>query len=183
MKINDTAINGVYVVETSQNQDSRGAFSRLFCQNELAEILGKRPILQINRSITASVGAIRGMHFQVQPFAEMKLIRCLTGRVFDVAVDLRADSSTFLQWHAQELSGENIKMMVIPEGCAHGFQVLEAESEMLYLHTAFYHAASEGGVRFDDPALAIKWPLPLTDISQRDQQHELITKDFKGIRL
>jgi len=129
------------------------------------------------------VGAIRGMHFQYPPFAEMKLIRCIRGRVLDVAVDLRTDSQTFLQWHAQELSSDNLQMMVVPEGCAHGFQVMEPDSELLYLHTAMYHKPSEGGLRYNDPQLSISWPLPVTDISHRDQSHPLLADSFPGIRV
>lgn len=133
--------------------------------------------------MTTSPGAIRGMHFQNPPYAEMKLVRCLRGRVWDVAIDLRAGSETFLRWHAEELSAENRLMMAIPEGFAHGFQVLEPESELLYLHTAVYHRSSEGGVPFDDPRLAIRWPLPVTDVSVRDAQHPPITQHFTGIAI
>jgi dTDP-4-dehydrorhamnose 3,5-epimerase len=183
MNIQQTKISGVVIVESAVFKDHRGAFSRLYCEQELSVVISKRRIVQINHSHTNTKGAVRGMHFQHPPHAEMKLIRCLKGRVWDVTVDLRADSSTFLQWHAEELSAENHKMVVIPEGCAHGFQVLESESELLYLHTAFYQPSSEAGYRYDDPRLAITWPLPLADISARDQQHPLISTDFSGISL
>ena len=111
----------------------------------------------------------------------MKLIRCLRGRVWDVAVDLRAGSPTFLHWHAEELAGGDARMVVIPEGFAHGFQTLEAESELLYLHTAAYHQPAEGGLRYDDPRLAIAWPLPPHDLSRRDVSHPLLDDDFTGI--
>ena len=111
----------------------------------------------------------------------MKLVRCLKGKVWDVAVDLRPHSSSYKRWYAQELSPQNALMMVIPEGFAHGFQVLESRSELLYLHTAFYKPKSEGGVRYDDPELGINWPLPVTDISQRDSSHAYIDSSFKGI--
>jgi dTDP-4-dehydrorhamnose 3,5-epimerase len=113
----------------------------------------------------------------------MKFVRCLRGRVWDVALDLREGSRTFLRWHAEELSPENTRMLVIPEGCAHGFQVLAADSELLYLHTAFYDPASEGGIRPDDPALAIPWPLAITDTSARDRGHALLESSFKGLSL
>lgn len=183
MNLRQTKISGVVIVETAVFKDHRGAFSRLYCEQELNEVIGARRIVQINRSFTNTKGAVRGMHYQRPPHAEMKLIRCLKGRVWDVAIDLRADSSTFLQWHAEELSAETPEMMVIPEGCAHGFQVLESESELLYLHTAFYQPSAEAGVRYDDPRLAITWPLPVADLSARDQQHALITPDFSGIKL
>lgn len=128
-------------------------------------------------------GVLRGMHFQNPPFSEMKLIRCLRGKVWDVAVDLRNGSSTFLSWYFQELSPENNLMMVIPEGFAHGFQVLEDESELLYLHTEYYKPDTEGGFRFDDPRLSIKWPLKPIDLSKKDINYPFITDDFKGLIL
>lgn len=181
MILTSTPLPGVMVVTSSPHIDSRGSFARLFCERELAGVLGERRIVQINHSRTSTVGAIRGMHFQRLPDAEMKLVRCLKGRVWDVAVDLRADSPTFLKWHAAELAPENARMLVIPEGCAHGFQVLEPESELLYLHTACYTPEAEGGVRHDDPRLGIAWPLPVTDISPRDMGHPLVGPDFSGV--
>ncbi|EKD84373.1 MAG: hypothetical protein ACD_39C00087G0002 [uncultured bacterium] len=178
-----TTIAGVHVVKTDKLKDARGSFSRLFCQNELSSLVGARQIVQINRSQTQSVGAVRGMHYQLPPYSEMKLIRCLRGRVFDVAVDLRAGSPTFLKWHAEELSEDNSFMLVVPEGCAHGFQVLDPGSELLYLHTSFYQPAFEGGIRFDDPRLAIEWPLQACDVSQRDLNHPLLKDDYEGIKL
>lgn len=174
---------GVFTVETASVPDHRGAFSRLFCADELASVLEGRAIVQINHSRTAAVGAVRGMHFQYPPHAEMKFVRCLKGRVWDVTVDLRADSPTFLQWHAEELAPEHARMLVIPEGVAHGFQVLEADSELLYLHTAAYAREAEGGVRHDDPAVGIDWPLPVTGLSGRDRNHPLIDAAFEGQRL
>jgi dTDP-4-dehydrorhamnose 3,5-epimerase len=144
-------------------------------------VVGRRPIVQINHSCTTRVGAIRGLHFQYPPHAEMKLVRCLRGRVWDVAVDLRTGSPTFLRWHAEELSPRNARMLVIPEGCAHGFQVLDPDSELLYLHTASYAPPFDGGVRFDDPRLDIDWPLPLTDLSERDRCHAFLKADFSGL--
>lgn len=181
MKLIATAIAGVFVAEMQAFQDKRGAFARLFCDRELSDAVGARHIVQINHSRTSAVGAVRGLHFQRAPHAEMKMVRCLKGRVWDVAVDLREGSRTFLQWHAQELSAANALMLVIPEGCAHGFQVLEPDSELLYLHTANYTPSAEGGVRFDDPALKLPWPLPVTDLSERDKQHPLISQNFSGI--
>jgi len=181
MNLLTTPIEGVYVAETSRFTDKRGAFARLFCEHDLAPVLGGRHIVQVNHSLTRRAGAVRGMHYQHTPHAEMKMVRCLKGKVWDVAVDLRKGSPTFLNWHAVELSAENDHMMVIPEGCAHGFQVLDAESELLYLHTAFYAPEAEGGVRYDDPVLAIHWPLDITDISGRDRGHPLIDEDFCGL--
>jgi len=183
MNIQSTMIEGVMVVETNHFSDHRGAFSRLFCEAALANILGHRHIVQINHSQTAQLGAVRGMHYQHAPYAEMKMVRCLKGKVWDVAVDLRRDSATFLRWYGQELSSENNAMMVIPEGCAHGFQVLEADSELLYLHTQAYAPTCEGGVRHDDPKLAIDWPLHVSDLSERDHLHGLIDANYCGVIL
>ncbi|AFC44313.1 dTDP-4-dehydrorhamnose 3,5-epimerase [Mycobacterium intracellulare MOTT-02] len=183
MKILDTPLAGVKIAQSVPHRDARGAFTRLFCAEELQPVLGQRQIVQINHSRTSSVGAVRGMHFQHPPHAEMKMIRCLRGRVVDVAVDLRAGSATFLQWHAVELTQDDAQMLVIPEGFAHGFQVLEPHSELLYLHTAFYNPASEGGLRHDDPRLAITWPLPPQDLSPRDLSHPLLSADFTGVAL
>jgi len=183
LNILKTPILGLMVVETTSHLDSRGAFARLYCEHELTSLLGQRRIVQINHSRTAGIGAVRGLHYQRLPHTEMKFVRCLKGLVWDVAVDLRPDSSTFLCWHAEALTPANTRMMVIPEGFAHGFQVLEPESELLYMHTAFYTPSAEGGLRHDDPRLAINWPLAVTDLSARDVLHPLIDSNFPGIRL
>lgn len=183
MRINPTAIAGVMVVETEPYTDHRGAFARLFCSKALGDIVGSRKIVQINHSRTHTVGAVRGLHYQKTPHAEMKLVRCLKGKVWDVAVDLRAGSPTLLQWHAEELTPDNARMLVIAEGCAHGFQALEAHSELLYLHTAFYAPEAERGVCCDDPRLGIAWPLPVTDLSERDRRHLPLPPGFPGINV
>ncbi len=182
MKILRTSIEGLRVVETTPHTDARGDFARLYCEDELRSLVCDRRIVQINHSRTVAVGALRGLHFQQSPHAEMKLVRCLRGRVWDVAVDLRRDSPSFLRWHGEELTPTNMRMMVIPEGFAHGFQALERNSELLYLHTALYAPDSEGGLRYDDPALGINWPLAVTDLSARDAGHTLIASEFDGIR-
>lgn len=183
MILHSTPITNLLVAESKAIKDERGAFARLFCEQELSSVIGQRKIVQINHSRTEAVGAVRGLHFQHAPHAEMKLVRCLKGKVWDVAVDLRPQSPSYKRWYAQELSVQNARMMVIPEGFAHGFQVLEAGSELLYLHTAFFKPDSEGGVRHDDPSLGIKWPLPVTDISVRDSSHTYIETSFRGIVL
>lgn len=182
MKIIKTPIEGVLVAQAQPLSDNRGSFSRWFCTNELSGILGDRKIVQINHSKTNQTGSIRGLHFQRSPHSEMKFIRCIRGRVWDVALDLRENSPTFLQWHAVELSADNNRMVIIPEHCAHGFQVLEAESELLYLHTAFYEPASEGGINYADPKIKVNWPLTPKDLSDRDNNHPFITDDFRGIK-
>jgi dTDP-4-dehydrorhamnose 3,5-epimerase len=183
MKIVDTPLAGLSRVALTPHADARGTFTRWFCERELTSLLDGRRIVQANHSRTEQRGTVRGLHYQVPPHAEMKLLRCIRGRVFDVAVDLRSDSATFLQWQSFELSDRDPEMLVIPEGFAHGFQVLEAGAELLYLHTAEYVPESERGLRFDDPELGIPWPLPLEGVSGRDLAHPLISKSFTGISL
>jgi dTDP-4-dehydrorhamnose 3,5-epimerase len=181
MKLRQTSIPGLGVAESTLQIDERGFFTRLYCKEELREIIGTRQIVQINQSRTQTVGTVRGLHYQHAPHAEMKLVRCIKGRVWDVAVDLRAGSSTCLKWHAEELSEANANMMVIPEGCAHGFQVLEEDTELLYLHTAIYTPSAEGGIRPTDPRLSISWPLAIENTSDRDRNHPLLTSEFTGL--
>ena len=181
VKVKITPISNLVVVESLQNIDNRGSFERLYCEGELADIIGSRRILQINLSRTLTMGTIRGLHFQRPPNAEMKLVRCLKGKVWDIAVDLRHDSPTFLQWHAEELTPTNSLMMVIPEGFAHGFQTLENESEIIYLHTSFYSPQSESGLRYNDPRLSINWPIKENNLSDRDASYPMINLDYLGV--
>ena len=176
-----TTLRGVTVVETKTLQDERGEVSRIFCDEELRGSLAGKTIKQINLSKTVKVGSIRGLHYQKQPCAEIKIVRCLKGKVFDVAVDLRHDSPSFLHWFGIELSAKNNRALVIPEGCAHGFQVLEPNSELLYLHTAPYSPSYEAAIRFDDPVINIVWPLTPTEISQRDRSHPYLKKGHEGL--
>lgn len=174
-------IAGLYEATSAPASDDRGAFARLFCAEALADAHAGRPIAQINRSLTRRAGAVRGLHFQRPPMAEGKWIRCLRGRVFDVGVDLRRGSPTFLAHHAVELDAERHNAVFLPEGVAHGFQTLTNDVELLYLHTAPYAPEYEGGVRHDDPRLAIAWPLAVTDLSERDRNHPLLADDFGGL--
>lgn len=178
-----TPIAGLYLIEPRPLQDARGYFERLFCQQAFQAIGLTKPIVQINHSLTKSKGAIRGLHFQYSPHAETKIVRCLRGAIFDVAVDLRAGSPTFLRWHGEILSSENGNMLLIPEGCAHGFQTIKHDVELLYFHTAMYVAEHEGGLYFDDSKLAIHWPLAPTELSERDRQHPRLDDHFQGIVL
>jgi len=182
MKIKQTPLQDAFVIEPEPFIDDRGFFARVFCKQELQNILHGKNIVQVNHSMTRQKGAIRGMHFQRPPKAEFKMVKCLRGSIFDVMIDLRRDSSAFLKWHGEVLSAENMKMMFIPEGFAHGFQTLEENSELIYLHTEFYSPEHEGGVRYDDPKVGIKWPLKGTDISERDRCHPLLGEDFLGIK-
>lgn len=181
MKIHDTPLQGLRRVETVPRTDSRGSFERLYCEQSLASLHSRLQVSQVNLSITRGRGTLRGMHYQAAPALEAKLIRCLRGRVFDVAVDLRAGSPTFLQWHAVELSGEEPVALFVPEGFAHGFQVLGEEAQLLYFHTAAWNPDCEGGIRHDDPRLAISWPLAARTLSDRDRSHPLIDETFKGL--
>ena len=165
-----TPINGVFELISQPFADHRGAFLNAFRAQEYAFMgsWGDRDIAQVNVSRTETVGTIRGLHLQAPPHSEAKLVRCLRGRVWDVAVDLRPDSVTYCHWHAVELSSERANALLIPEGCAHGFQVLEPGSELLYLHSGDWVPEAETGVRFDDPQLAIPWPLTPLGLSERD---------------
>lgn len=183
MKAHDTPLADLMLIETAPIQDQRGSFIRVFCETECVELRPYLHWVQINLSSTSLKGTIRGMHFQSPPAAEAKLIRCLQGRVFDVAVDLRAGSPTFLHWHGVELSENNSMQLFIPEGFAHGFQTLTDDVQLLYLHTAAWSRAREGGVRHDDPVLAIAWPLPVTQVSGKDRDFPLLTAAFAGIEL
>jgi len=183
VKILSTPIRDLMVVRGCPIIDKRGAFSRLYCEEELAPVIDGRRILQVNHSTTAKVGTVRGMHFQHPPHTEMKFVRCIKGKIWDVAVDLRADSATFLNWHATQLSPSNGSMMVIPEGFAHGFQCLEENSELLYLHTAFYNHEAERRINYGDPILNIQWPIPVTDLSLKDAQCGFLKHDYEGMTL
>jgi dTDP-4-dehydrorhamnose 3,5-epimerase len=176
-----TSIPGLRVLQRKPIGDSRGYLERLFCMDELqALVLGKR-IEQINYTLTTSRGTVRGMHFQYPPHAERKFVHCLRGEVFDVAVDLRRDSPTFLRWHAEVLSAVNHQTFVIPEGFAHGLQTLTDNCEMLYFHTVPYRQEAEGGLHPQDPRLAIEWPLPVVGLSARDAAHPWLDTDFAGV--
>jgi dTDP-4-dehydrorhamnose 3,5-epimerase len=181
MKFVPASLKGVYVIDLEPFADSRGWFARTYCSNEFASIGHDKEWVQLNHSFTRNKGAVRGMHYQLPPFREIKLVRCIAGAVWDVVIDIRKDSATFLQWTALELSAANKKMIYIPEGFAHGFQALTDDCELIYHHSNFYTPGAEGGIRYDDPTVAISWPLPLTDISDRDSQHPLLNESFKGI--
>jgi dTDP-4-dehydrorhamnose 3,5-epimerase len=182
MKLMPTPLAGLQIVETAPDGDARGTFERLFCEQEWASLRSGLRFTQVNLSTTVERGTVRGMHFQREPALEAKLIRCVRGRVFDVAVDLRAGSPTFLRWHAVELSADEPHEIFIPEGFAHGFQALTADVQLLYFHTAPWTPTCEGGLRHDDPRLAITWPLPATHVSDRDRAHSLIDDAFAGVR-
>jgi dTDP-4-dehydrorhamnose 3,5-epimerase len=178
----DLPLAGLKLVQRHRLGDHRGFLTRIFCGEDLAIEGWTKRIAQINHSYTAKQGTVRGLHFQRQPYAEMKLVSCIHGEVWDVAVDLRVDSPTFLHWHAEVLSADNGFAFLIPEGFAHGFQALTDDVELLYCHSAAYVARAEGGLHPNDPCLGIAWPLAISELSARDGGHALITTDFEGVR-
>lgn len=179
----DTPLKDLKIIQRSPIGDERGYFERLFCSKELMELAHERNIVQINHTLTTKQGSVRGMHFQHAPYGEIKIVSCVRGKVFDVVVDLRRGSPTFLQWYAHVLSADNHLSLLIPEGFAHGFQTLEDKCEMLYFHTAEYEPNAEGAVNAQDPMLAICWPLSITELSERDRLHPMLTHDFGGLIL
>jgi len=181
--VTNLPLDGMKRVQRQYLGDHRGFLTRLFCAEELAAAGWVKSISQINHTKTAKRGTVRGLHFQRQPFAEMKLVSCIRGEVWDVAVDLRTNSPTFLNWYAEVLSAENGSALLIPEGFAHGFQALTEDCEMLYCHSMPYSALSEFGLNPKDPFLNITWPLDISEMSTRDTAHLMINNDFEGVQL
>jgi dTDP-4-dehydrorhamnose 3,5-epimerase len=181
MKFTETILKGSFIIDLNVFEDERGWFARTFCKKEFKKIGHEGEWVQLNHSFTKHKGTIRGMHFQMPPFAEIKLVRCIAGAIFDVIVDIRKNSPTFLQWVGVELSAKNKKMIYIPEGFAHGFQALEENCELIYHHSAFYKPNVESGVKYDDSTLKINWPLDACNVSERDINHTLLTNNFIGI--
>jgi dTDP-4-dehydrorhamnose 3,5-epimerase len=176
-----TPLSGLKRLIRTVSRDERGAFERLFCQEELAACFGDKQVSQINLSSTVEVGAVRGLHFQYHPFAETKLITCTRGEIFDVAVDIRRSSSTFLRWFGIKLSAKENSSLLIPEGFAHGFQVLQPDSQVLYLHSAPYAAGNQGLINALDPMIDISWPLEITLRSERDKAQPPLDESFEGV--
>ena len=181
MRFRATPIAQAWVVQTAPRGDERGRLTRLFCAEAFAPIRHGLRFVQVNHSVSVRRGTVRGLHFQRAPCAEAKLIRCLRGSVFDVAVDLRAGSPTFGRWYGIELSEHNECEFFIPEGCAHGFQALSDDAQLLYQHTAAYTPACEGGVRHDDPEIAVAWPLPVGAVSERDRGLPLLRELLEDV--
>lgn len=183
IEICKTTIEDLLIINSKSIQDDRGLFIRFFCKKELHKICQNNEILQINFSKTIKKGTIRGMHFQFPPKSEIKMVRCIKGSVYDVAIDLRKNSKTFLKWHGEILTPENLNMIFIPKGFAHGFQTLEENSELLYLHTEYYNPNFEGGIKYNDPKININWPLEVTQISDKDNKYKYINNNFMGLEL
>jgi len=181
LTITQSSLLGLFVINPNTYGDERGSFSRIFCMDELKELMNGKSIQQINHSVTSKKGTVRGMHFQYAPDCEVKMVRCIRGKVLDVVVDIRKNSKTFLETFSIELSAENQNMIYIPEGFAHGFQTLEDNTELLYLHTKLYSPNNEGALNIKDPLLDINFPLDIISLSKRDEEHKFLDKNFKGI--
>ncbi|MDP6929392.1 MAG: dTDP-4-dehydrorhamnose 3,5-epimerase [Planctomycetota bacterium] len=177
MKLHPLPLEGATLAECEPFEDPRGLFARLFCDRELKELLGDRQVRNINLNQSNISGTLRGLHYQTGEAAEMKLVRCTRGSIFDVIVDMRPDSPTYLKWHGETLTQRNMRMMVVPEGFAHGFQALEDNCEVMYLVTAHYAPEQEMGVRWNDPAVGIRWPLDVSMLSDKDAQFPLLSGD------
>ena len=175
-----TALAGLAVVQRKHIEDERGFLARFWCAKEFRTAGREMSIAQINHTLTRRRGAVRGMHFQHSPAAEIKLVSCLRGEIFDVAVDLRRNSPTLLHWHGEVLSAANRRSLLIPEGFAHGFQALTDDCELIYLHSATYCPDAEGAVNVADPRVGIAWPLDITELSDRDGAHPMLGADYKG---
>jgi dTDP-4-dehydrorhamnose 3,5-epimerase len=170
MHFTDVNVIGAKVIDPTPHSDERGRFMRAWCTREFAEQGIKFLPLQANMGLSRRKGTIRGMHFQEAPALEAKLVRCTRGSIFDVVLDVRPSSSSFRSWHGVVLSAENGRMLYVPEGCAHGYQTIEEDTEMYYMASAFYTPEAARGVRFDDPVFQIKWPLPATAVSEQDRR-------------
>ena len=176
MKFTPAPISGAYVIDVKRIEDDRGFFGRLWCQKEFDDQGLKSVIAQSNIGVSKTKGTLRGLHYQRPPYQEVKIVRCPRGAIFDVIVDLRPESPTYKQWFGLELNQENATMLYVPEGCATGYLTLRDDTEIYYHATESYHPQSATGVRYDDPAFAIRWPAPVTVMSDNDKQWPL----FRG---
>ena len=183
MKIKDIFLKGAAEINTTPIKDKRGSFTRLFCQNELIDINQNRPIQQINCSYSKKAGTLRGLHFQYPPKAEDKIVICISGKVFDVMIDIREDSNTYTKWHSVILDSSKMNMIYIPKGFAHGFQTLVDNCKIIYLHTEFHSHGHEGGFHYNSPSLNIPWPLDVSDLSKRDTELKNFHPKTDGIQL
>jgi len=166
-------VQDAWLIEPTPHTDARGRFMRAWCEREFAEQGIRFTPVQSNMAYSKRKGTLRGLHYQVAPALEAKLVRCTRGRVFDLVVDLRSHSPTYLCWHGTQLSADNGRMLLVPEGCAHGCQSLEDDSEILYMASAHFAPQHARGVRHDDPAFAIDWPLPVSMLSEQDRNWPL----------
>ena len=183
IKFQETLLKGAFVVIPERIGDERGFFARTFCRLEFEAHGLNTNFVQCNISFSKRKGTLRGLHYQIAPHAEAKLVRCTAGAIYDVIIDLRAGSPTFKQWFASELTAENRRQLYVPEGFAHGFQTLEDNTEVFYQHSAFYSPDHQRGLRFDDPAFKMIWPLGIVSISERDRSHDPVDGAFRGINV
>ncbi len=178
MKFEETRLQGAFVIDLEKRGDERGFFARVFCEREFADHGLVTRFIQVNNSLSADKGTLRGMHYQLAPKAEVKVVRCIRGSLFDVIVDLREDSPTFKQHFGVELSAENRRMLYVPKGFAHGFLTLEDDTEAFYLVDEFYAPEMERGARWNDSEFGIDWPLEPTVVSDKDQGHPDFDIDY-----
>ncbi len=171
MKFSETPLKGAYIITPDLLEDERGFFARSFCRHEFAAHGLKADFVQCNISFNKMKGTLRGMHYQASPHEEVKLVRCTAGAIYDVIIDMRAESPTFSKWFALELTAENHQQLYVPEGFSHGYQTMEDLTEVSYQVSSFYSPASECGIRWNDPAFGIAWPLPVSLISAKDAFH------------
>ncbi|MCF8369843.1 MAG: dTDP-4-dehydrorhamnose 3,5-epimerase family protein [Bacteroidales bacterium] len=183
MTFKQTILEGAWVVTLDPFVDDRGTFSRMFCENEFAEIGFTKNFAQVNYATNKSKGIFRGLHFQVPPYSDSKLIRCVRGKVYDVIVDIRQGSKTFLKSFAIELSPEENKMLFITDGFAHGYLTLEVKCELIYFHSTAYKPGFEGGLNYKDPKLNIALPFEPSKISEKDKNYTYIDNKFNGIKI
>jgi dTDP-4-dehydrorhamnose 3,5-epimerase len=176
MRFTKTELAGATVIDPDPRQDERGRFLRAWCAREFSEQGIHFIPIQANMGLSVHQGTVRGMHFQNESALETKLVRCTRGSMFDVVVDLRPGSATYGKWYGTTLTAENARMLLVPENCAHGYQTLEDNTEMHYMTSAYYTPSAVRGVRFDDPAFNIRWPLPMTVISEQDRNWPLVQK-------
>lgn len=176
MRFIPTPLEGAFLIEPDLKQDERGFFSRLYCEKEFTAHGLKNNFIQANNSLSASKGTLRGLHYQLSPMAEVKLVRCVKGAFFDLILDVREDSPTFGQSFGEVLTADNRKMMYVPEGFAHGFLTLSDNAEVIYLVSQYYSPDLERGIRWNDPMFHIKWPEEPSIISERDRSHALFSK-------
>ncbi|HVH75207.1 MAG TPA: dTDP-4-dehydrorhamnose 3,5-epimerase [Stellaceae bacterium] len=169
MIFTETPVEGAYLIDLEKRGDERGFFARAFCKNEFAAHGLETDFVQINNSLSAAKGTLRGMHYQLPPAAEVKVVRCIAGALWDVVLDLRPDSPSYGRWFGAELSAANRRMMYAPKGLAHGFVTLQDDTEAFYLVSAFYAPERERGVRWNDPAFGIEWPMKPVVISDKDR--------------
>ena len=182
IEIYETPLKDLKVLKRNPKGDDRGFLERMFCKNTLDQIIKNKNIVQINHTYTEKEFAVRGLHYQDYPYAEIKIVSCLKGEIWDVAIDLREGSPTFLKHYGHILSDNNFQSLFVPEGFAHGFQTLSPSCELIYFHTEYYNPINEKGLHPLDPSLKIEWPKKISQLSDRDKNHKMLNKKFIGLK-